>query len=127
MRILLVTAGVAGGLLAGGCLGAREPRAVQGKSKQPTAQVQPQTAQPRTSARPVDAVRGRVASVREDLRFVIADFAGGKMPALDQNLFVYRLDQKVAEIRVSGPFRGTTVAADIVQGDAKPGDLVRDR
>jgi hypothetical protein len=79
------------------------------------------------SVRPVDAIRGRVVTVREDLRFLIADFAGAKMPRLDQQLSVYRLDQKVAEIKVSGPYRGTTVAADIVAGEARMGDLVRDR
>jgi hypothetical protein len=118
---------VAVALLGGGCRSSKEPKAVQAKSKNIKAEVLPAPVQPKSTARPVDAIRGRVASVRDDLRFVIVDFAGGKMPALDQHLYAYRLDQKVAEIRVSGPYRGTTVAADLVQGDAKPGDLVRDR
>jgi hypothetical protein len=127
MRFSLVAWCVAAGLLALGCRSPKEPRAAEAKARTMKAEVLPPSAPPKGSARPVDAIRGRVASVREDLRFVIVDFAGGKMPVLDQQLFVYRLDHKVAEIRISGPYRGTTVAADLLQGDAKPGDLVRDR
>jgi hypothetical protein len=49
------------------------------------------------------------------------------MPRLDQQLSVYRLDQKVAEIRISGPFLESTVAADVTAGQVLEGDLVRDR
>jgi hypothetical protein len=76
--------------------------------------------------RPADAVVGRVIAVRDQLRFVIIDFTGSRMPRLEQRLSVYRLDQKVAEVKISGPYLGTTVAADITAGDALPGDLVRD-
>jgi hypothetical protein len=79
------------------------------------------------AVRAVNAVAGRIIAVRAPLRFVIIDFAGGRMPQLDQRLQVYRLDQKVAEVKISGPYLGTTVAADITAGDAFEGDLVRDR
>ena len=79
------------------------------------------------AVRAVNVVAGRVIAVRAPLRFVIIDFAGGRMPQLDQRLYIYRLDQKVAEVKVSGPYLGTTVAADITAGDALEGDLVRDR
>ncbi|MGZ8920997.1 MAG: hypothetical protein ACXW32_02665 [Limisphaerales bacterium] len=79
------------------------------------------------AVRPVNVLAGRVIAVRAPLRFVIIDFAGGRMPQLDQKLFLYRLDQKVAEVKISGPYLGTTVAADITAGDALEGDLVRDR
>ena len=69
---------------------------------------------------------GRVVGVRDALRFVIVDFANGRMPQLDQRLNVYRQEQKVAEVKISGPYRGTTVAADITVGDAMLGDLVRE-
>jgi hypothetical protein len=49
------------------------------------------------------------------------------MPQLDQQLNVYRLDQKVAELKVSGPYLGSTVAADITAGEVLEGDLVRAR
>src|SRR5438034_310515 len=63
--------------------------------------------------RPVDRLSGRVVAVRDTLRFVIVDFPARKLPKLEQKLVVYRLDQKVAEIKISGPFMGTSVAADI--------------
>src|SRR5687768_15237387 len=76
--------------------------------------------------RPANVVTGRVVGVRDALRFVVVDFANGRMPQLDQRLNVYRLDQKVAEVKISGPYRGTTVAADITLGDAMVGDQVRE-
>jgi hypothetical protein len=81
----------------------------------------------RGSARPIQAVNGRVIAVRDALRFVVVDFGAGKMPKLDQKLWAYRLDQKVAELKVSGPYLGTTVAADVTAGEAREGDLVRER
>ena len=79
------------------------------------------------NARPVNIISGRIIAVREPLRFVIVDFPNSRMPQLDQRLNVYRLDQKVAEIKISGPYLGTTVAADITAGIATEGDLVKDR
>ena len=78
-------------------------------------------------ARPANILNGRIVGVRESLRFVVVDFAGGRMPQLDQRLNVYRLDQKVAEVKISGPYLGTTVPADVTAGDAMLGDLVRDK
>jgi hypothetical protein len=115
---------LAGALWVGGCRSAKNPEPAEGSSRRV---IRSEAIQPKTSVRPVNVARGRVVSVREDLRFLIADFAGSKLPQLDQELAVYRFDQKVAEIKVSGPFRGTTVAADITAGDPKPGDLVRER
>jgi hypothetical protein len=79
------------------------------------------------TVRPIQAVSGRIIAVREPLRFVVIDFGASKMPRLEQILSVYRLDQKVAELKVSGPFYGTTVAADITAGEVREGDLVREQ
>lgn len=68
---------------------------------------------------------GRIASVNEKLRFVIIDFTSSRRPDLEQRLNVYRVGQKVAEIKVSGPYRNLTVAADILAGDVKYGDEVK--
>jgi hypothetical protein len=68
---------------------------------------------------------GRVAKVNHDLNFVIIDFTNTRQPKLEQRLSIYRVGQKVGEVVVSGPFRNTTVAADIVAGEAKYGDEVR--
>jgi hypothetical protein len=79
------------------------------------------------AVRPVNLINGRIVGTRNALRFVIIDFQSNRMPQLDQVLHVYRLDQKVAEVKVSGPYLGTTVAADVIAGEAAEGDLVRDR
>lgn len=78
------------------------------------------------AVRAVDRVSGTIREVRQQLRFVILDFGPGKVPQLDQKLSVYRGTDKVGEIKVSGPYRGTTVAADITAGEVKFGDLVRE-
>jgi hypothetical protein len=70
-------------------------------------------------------VMARVVSVVPNLRFVVIDFTNSRQPAMDQRLSVYRVGQKVAEIKVSGPFRNTTVAADVVEGEARYGDEVK--
>jgi hypothetical protein len=63
--------------------------------------------------------------VNAKLRFVVVDFGAKSLPILEQRLSVYRLDQKVGEIRVSGPFRGSHAVADITAGEAAFGDFVR--
>jgi hypothetical protein len=77
--------------------------------------------------RPVQLLNGRIVGTRPALRFVIIDFQNSRLPQLDQVLHVYRLDQKVAEVKISGPYMGSTVAADVIAGEAGDGDLVRDR
>jgi hypothetical protein len=68
---------------------------------------------------------GRIASVNDKLRFVVVDFTNSRRPTIDERLEVYRVGAKVAEIKVSGPYRNTTVAADIVAGEVKYGDEVK--
>jgi hypothetical protein len=80
------------------------------------------TAPPRARILPLT---GRIASVNEKLRFVIVDFTNSRQPAVDERLGVYRVGEKVAEIKISGPYRNTTVAADIIAGEVKYGDEVK--
>lgn len=75
--------------------------------------------------RTVNPVSGRVALVNEKARFIIIDFATGRPPELGQKVSLYRAGLKVAEAKVSGPFRNTTVAADLTAGEAKYGDEVK--
>jgi hypothetical protein len=63
--------------------------------------------------------------VNDKLRFVIVDFTNSRQPVVDERLGVYRVGEKVAEIRISGPYRNTTVAADIIAGEVKYGDEVK--
>jgi hypothetical protein len=92
--------------------------------KTATATTVPATNKP--AIRAANVVSGRIVGVRDTLRFVVVDFANGRMPQIDQQLNVYRLEQKVAELKVSGPYRGTTVAADITMGEVAVGDQVRE-
>jgi hypothetical protein len=120
-------------LLLAGCKSADAPQFKSTTGKNPAGRGAPATvavdapATNKPAIRAADALSGRVIAVKEPLRFVIVDFLNSRMPKLDQQLSVYRLDQKVAEIKVSGPYLGTTVAADVTAGQALEGDLVRDR
>jgi hypothetical protein len=74
---------------------------------------------------PENNVMGRVGTLNLDARFVVLNFPGGKMPAQDQRLTVYRRDVKVAEVKITGPERAGNVVADIVSGEPEVGDEVR--
>jgi len=74
---------------------------------------------------PVNVIAGTVVLVDAKLQFVAADFALSPLPALDQRLSVYRQRQKVGEVKVTGPARGSTVVADILTGELRVGDEVR--
>lgn len=74
---------------------------------------------------PITSSTGIVAQVNEPLRFVVLDYALTTLPEFDQVLFLYRRGQKVARVKVTGPVRGQTIAADIIEGIAEKGDEVR--
>lgn len=112
-------------LVSGGCRQA--PKQAAEKSAAAVQEPSGSRAGTRAAARPSQLLQGRILALRSNLRFVIIDFPNGQMPQLEQKLFAYRLDQRVAELRISGPYRGTTVAADIIAGEPGEGDLVRDR
>lgn len=127
MRGVVVIMGICG-LALGGCRSAPEQSA---GAAAPRGEVRAQVVGGEASvqapaARPVESLRGRVLSVNPRLRFVIIDFPTGKLPMLDQRLSLWRSDMKVAEVKISGPYRGTTVAADITAGEALPGDMARE-
>ncbi len=68
---------------------------------------------------------GRVHSLNPGLRFLVADYTLGGMPPLHSRLGVYRNNEKIGEIRLSGPERNGFVAADIVEGILQVGDEIR--
>src|SRR5687767_9414996 len=76
---------------------------------------------------PENSLVGRVLTYNAAGRFVVLDFPVGKLPRLDQTLFVYRQDLKVGEVKVTGPERDTNTVADLVSGEAQKGDEVRDQ
>jgi len=75
--------------------------------------------------RPLDASVGRVLTVNERLRFVVLDYALYSLPGQGQVLAVERDGTEIGELKINGPVRDTTVAADILRGEPKPGDRTR--
>jgi len=73
-----------------------------------------------------ERVQGKVIDANPGLRFVVMDFPLRRRPALEQRLNVYREGQKVGEVKVSGPAIDTTIAGDVMVGEARVGDEVRE-
>ncbi len=71
------------------------------------------------------APAGRVVRVNTQARFVVVRFPLGQMPVIGRHLFLYRDGVKAAEIRISGPQMDDNIVADLLSGDAQPGDSVR--
>ena len=42
-------------------------------------------------------------------------------------MFLYRSGLKSAEVKIVGPQQDTSIVADIISGDARAGDTVRDQ
>ncbi|MSU56778.1 MAG: hypothetical protein EXS35_01100 [Pedosphaera sp.] len=74
-----------------------------------------------------NSLTGKVARVNDAGRFVVLQFPIGRMPAAEQNLFLYRNGVKVAELKVTGPQKDDHTVADLTTGDAQLGDEVRDK
>lgn len=70
---------------------------------------------------------GNVTAYNTAGRFVVLDFPVGRMPMVEQVLFIYRQGLKVGEVRVTGPERDHNTIADLISGEAQKGDEVRDK
>jgi hypothetical protein len=81
----------------------------------------------KTIVTPDDSLAAKVVTVNAVGRFVVLNFPDGRLPKLDQHLFLYRGGLKSAEVQVVGPQQDTSIVADIVSGDAQAGDTVRDQ
>jgi len=77
------------------------------------------------SVTPVDVAFAKVVVVRPTLRFVVLDFSLQPLPRIHQRLSLFRQDQKVGEVTVTGPARGSTIVADLLSGEAQVGDDAR--
>ena len=80
-----------------------------------------------TIVTPDNSLAGKVVSYNETGRFVVLNFPAGRMPKMDQHLFLYRAGLKVAEVSVTGPQSDDNTVADLVSGDAQTGDEARDQ
>lgn len=76
---------------------------------------------------PESLLVGKVTMFNTAGRFVVLDFPVGRMPSLDQTMFIYREGLKVGEVRVTGPERDNNTVADLIFGEASRGDEVRDK
>jgi hypothetical protein len=74
-----------------------------------------------------NSLEGRILRLNSAGRFVVIAFPIGHLPALEQRLFVYRAGLKVGELKVTGPQLDDKVAADLSNGEAAEGDVVRDK
>jgi hypothetical protein len=77
--------------------------------------------------KPSAVLTGKVVSFNAVGRFTVLSFPLTRMPGIDQTLFLYRSGLKVGEVRVTGPQKDENIVADLVNGEAKIGDEVRDR
>ena len=87
----------------------------------------PAPAGARTIVTADDSLAAQVIAVNTVGQFVVLNFPEGRMPKLQQPLFLYRGGLKVAEVKVTGPQQDTSIVADIVSGEVRVGDTVRDQ
>lgn len=73
-----------------------------------------------------NSLRGKVAYVNAATRTVVLSFPVGRIPVLDQTMFVYRQNLRVGQIKVTGPRTDYNIAGDIIQGEAQEEDEVRE-
>jgi hypothetical protein len=116
-----MTAMLVVGLAAWGCARKTKSAGSGSGTGAPTQQYQKLILTPETG------LSGRVVRVNASGRFAILNFPIGHLPSIEQRLNVYRLGLKTGEILVTGPQLDDNIVGDVVAGDVKPGDEVRDR
>ena len=84
-------------------------------------------APPQPIVTPDLSLEAKVISVNAGARFVVLNFPSSQMPKLQQILSVYRAGLKVGEVKITGPQQENNVVADLISGEAKIGDVVREQ
>jgi hypothetical protein len=108
------------GMLAAGC--AYNKAAHNSKSAKPAAVA------PQTIVTPDNSLTARVVRYNADFRYVVLSFPPGRMPKLEQSLFLYRDGMKVGEVKITGPQdSNNNIVADLITGEAQVGCEVRDQ
>jgi len=77
--------------------------------------------------KPANAISGKVISYNKVGRFAVLNFPITQMPPVGQKLSLFREGLKVGEVKITGPQKDDNIVADLVDGEAQPGDQVRDR
>jgi hypothetical protein len=73
------------------------------------------------------SLAAKVVSMNVVGRFVVLGFPPGQLPKMGETLFIYNEGLKVAQVKITGPAQDNNIVADLVSGDAKVGDTVRDQ
>jgi hypothetical protein len=81
----------------------------------------------KTIVTPEEGLSGKVAWENSNLRFVVLTFPVGQMPKTGQHLSVFRQGLKVGEVKITGPQQDDSIVADVIVGEAHPGDVARER
>jgi hypothetical protein len=76
---------------------------------------------------PDASLAAKVVRYNSTGRFVVLNFPVGQMPGMGQSLFLYHNGLKAGEVKITGPQRDSNVVADLVTGEARVGDEVRDQ
>jgi len=126
MKNLFLTALFALALMLPGCAWTKRHLPWHHTAK-PAATAKPAPGVSPTIVTPDESLAAKVLSVNTVGRFVVLNFPEGRMPKLDQHLFLYRGGLKAAEVKVVGPQLETSIVADLLSGDAQVGDTVRDQ
>lgn len=71
---------------------------------------------------PDERLHGRIATINSPGQFAVLDFNVGRIPPLKSELNVYRGNEIVGVVRLTGPARDNLVAADILNGELVVGD-----
>jgi hypothetical protein len=81
---------------------------------------------PQMIVTPDNSLAGKVVLYNSAGRFVILSFPVGQTARPDQTLFLYHGGLKVAEVKINGWRQDNLVVADVINGEARIGDEVRD-
>ena len=87
----------------------------------------PAASAPSVIVTPDNSIAGEIIYYESAGRFVVVNFPAGQMPAMAQILFLYRAGLKTAEVKITGPQGYGNIVADLLTGDVKVGDDVRDK
>src|SRR5262245_36701521 len=71
------------------------------KAAKPSPKPKASTAGTEQTVTPSGAIVGKIVRVNTGARFVVISYPLGQLPAVDQNLNVYRAGAKVGEIKIS--------------------------
>jgi hypothetical protein len=116
MRYVALVAGL--GLLLCGCTSRKASSIPPSPAQSP--------AESQLIVTPGTVLAARVVSVNRPGHFVVLNFPPGRTPQPGRYFNLYRVSVKTAELRISSWRDDDNVVADVISGDAQPGDEARE-